>query len=73
MTVVEATLWAIGSVIALGTLAQLAQKVAPALQNDVASFSLCQVVAYLALLVALRGLYFPRSKATDIFGLGRSR
>src|SRR6185295_18405844 len=71
MSVVEATLWTIGSVVALGTLAQAAQKVVPNLANDIAAFSLCQVLAYLGLLVAIQLIYFPRTKPGVVFGTQR--
>lgn len=73
MTIVEATLWAIGSVVALGTLLQGAQKLLPDLERDVAAFSLCQLLSYLALLVALQIVYFPRTKLSVVFGLQRGR
>lgn len=73
MTIVEATLWAIGSVVGLATLAQAAQRLVPNLQNDVAAFSLCQLLSYLALLVVLQTVYFPRTKLSVVFGLQRGR
>ncbi len=71
MTVVEATLWAIGSVVALGLLAQAAQKLVPNIATDIAAFSLCQVLSYLALLLVIQVVYFPRTKASAVFGLQR--
>lgn len=73
MTVVEATLWAIGSFLALATLIQVAQKLAPGLQNDIGLFSVCQVVAYLMLLFAIQTIYFPTTKPAAIYGLGAGR
>src|SRR5689334_3620973 len=73
MTVVEATLWAIGSIVALGTLAQAAQKLLPNLQNDIAGFSICQILSYLALLVVIQAVYFPRTKPSVVLGLQPGR
>jgi uncharacterized protein len=73
MTVVEATLWAIGSFLALATLVQAAQKVAPGLQNDIGLFSVCQVVAYLMLLFAIQTIYFPSTRPGVVFGLSAGR
>lgn len=67
MTIFEASLWTIGSVVALVSVGQLLQKIQPSLKNDSGAGSLCQVIAYLALLLVIQTVYFPRTKLSVIF------
>lgn len=68
MTIVEATLWAIGSVVALDLLRQAVDRFQPSLRRDIAAFSLCQLIAYLALLLVIQTVYFPKTRLSVIFG-----
>lgn len=73
MTVFEATLWALGSIFALTTLFQGGFELVPSLRYDHAWFALCQVVAYLALLLVMHRLYFPKTRPSVIFGTRAGR
>jgi membrane protease YdiL (CAAX protease family) len=67
MSIPEATLWGIGSVVAFGLLLQAAKKLVPDLEHDIPGSSLCQVIAYLALLWVVQTVYFPRTRLAVIF------
>lgn len=67
MTFIEATLWAIGSVVLLVSLWSVVAKVAPAWKEDPGVSALCQTVAYTAILLLLRTFYFPTTKPSLIF------
>lgn len=71
MSFVEATLWAIGSVVAVISTYQLVSRVQPAIKDDPAASSLCQLVAYLMLLVLIQTVYFPRTKLREMFATQR--
>src|SRR5690242_3553560 len=61
MSFVEAFLWALGSVVLLQSLWHLVERRAPQLKGDPGVSSLCQIAAYLVLLLLLRTFYFPKS------------
>ena len=63
----EATMWAFGSVVALNMLFQGALLVLPGLRTDSAGQALCQVLAYLPLLILLQYVYFPRTRPGALF------
>lgn len=67
MTFIEATLWAIGSVVLLLSLARVVAKILPAWKDDSGTWGLCQVASYTTLLLLLQFFYFPSTKASLIF------
>ncbi|MFO0590138.1 MAG: type II CAAX endopeptidase family protein [Polyangiaceae bacterium] len=69
MSFAEATLWTIGSVVAVVSLYQNGIRFFPAIQHDPGASSLLQVIAYLALLLLMQFVYFPKTKLTEIFAL----
>lgn len=68
----EATMWAFGSIVAFVSLLQGAHILYPGLQTDSAAQSLCQVLAYLPLLLLLQYIYFPRTRLGAILGTSTS-
>lgn len=72
MNVIEATLWALTSVMVLATLARLALVVRPAIIDDHGAGALLQAVAYLFLLVGIRSIYFPKTRLPVMFAAGKA-
>lgn len=68
MTAVEATLWAIGSIVALGMAWAAVQRVSPGLLRDRGAGALVQALVYVALLALVRFVYFPATRAGVVLG-----
>lgn len=64
----EATLWAFASVVLLVVLLRAVAVASGDLGRDSAMFSLCQAVAYLAVLVGIQTVYFPRARLGPVLG-----
>lgn len=71
MNVIEATLWALLSMMVLHTAGQMVLRLIPAFATDRGGFSLLQVVVYLFLLVGIRSIYFPKTRLSLMFGAVR--
>lgn len=68
MTAVEATLWAIGSVVALVAVATAIHERWPSLKQDRGANALIQAVVYAALLWLVRFVYFPATRPGIVLG-----
>ncbi len=71
MSVLEAMLWTFASIYVASVLHQLVVKVLPGLKDDPATFTLCQAVGYLFLLVTIQAIYFRRTSLQEIFAVRR--